>query len=72
MDFGRNIFEWVQEQAMFLGFTAIIILVLFAIFKKASTQLITIIVLGGIGLAIIVAPEKVSDLGQALFRAVFG
>lgn len=72
MDFGLNIFEWIQQQLIYLGWTVIGVLVLFAVFKKASSSLIGIIVLGAIGLAIISNPGDLGDLGQSLWRRIFG
>lgn len=72
MDFGQNLFEWLQSQFIYIGWAVLGAMILWAFIKKASTQFVVVLVLGGIAMTIISAPENVGDLGQSLWNTIFG
>ena len=65
---GENAGGWIQEQAFYIGVTAVAIAMVVFILKKAWIPAAVFIVVAAILLAIIGSPETLQTFGQSLLN----
>lgn len=71
-EWGENIQNWVKKEAFALALVAVIIIIIPMIISKAWAKLFTALIAAGIGLYFVGNPEKLRDIGETIFKIVFG
>lgn len=68
VDAGQNFGTWVQEQGFYIALAVIVIALIKFMLKKAWIPAGAFLVVGGILLYIIGAPDSLKTVGQSLFN----
>lgn len=71
-DWGKNIKDFVVEQASALAVAALVVILVPMFFKKMWALMIGTIFLGSIGLYFVNNPDKFTVIGNAIYKIVFG
>ncbi|SFS08043.1 TcpD family membrane protein [Anaeromicropila populeti] len=71
-NYGKNAGEWATEQLFWVGIIAVVIVLVGCLLKRSYVGSIITVVAGGIILYFIRNPEKISDIGESLWKIVSG
>jgi uncharacterized membrane protein YgdD (TMEM256/DUF423 family) len=69
---GQNVLKWVREEFSALLIAAIIILIVFLIFRRAWAQIAGTLILGGVLLFFVNNPKAFESIGKIVSRIIFG
>ncbi|MGP4063052.1 hypothetical protein [Halobacillus sp. H74] len=72
MEFGSNLFEWAQSQAIPIFLLIYIVLTISCIAKRSLFGWISVTVMFMLASVAVFNPETISDLGQNIFQRLFG
>lgn len=71
-DFGKNSYDWLKEQVMWIALLVVAVICVPFIMKKMWMQLVGFLVLAAIVLFIVSSPESLKTLGATIWTKIFG
>ncbi|MDD3202690.1 MAG: TcpD family membrane protein [Pygmaiobacter massiliensis] len=69
-DYGQNAGTWALDQLFWVGIVIVAVIVIREMLRKNVTGLVVTLVIGGIVLFVIKAPDKLATIGETLFNVV--